>query len=229
MKARSGVAVAVLALVLVLGAAVMLAPPAGAATAVAVWHMDEAPGATVMDDAVDGHDGTLRNVQTGVPGWQGSAYSFNGSSSVAVVPASSDFNPGNANFSFAMHVNFTTVPSAAVGDYDLLRGPTRGAYKLEIVARSNRTKAVALCFFEGSAARASLAAGPNLADGRWHALECRKTASAIQLLVDGVTFTKAAKVGSLTNTAPVSLGAKAYRGGGDWYRGLMDEVSVSVN
>jgi hypothetical protein len=27
----------------------------------------------------------------------------------------------------------------------------------------------------------------------------------------------------------VSLGAKSYRGGGDWYQGLMDEVSISIN
>jgi hypothetical protein len=30
---------------------------------------------------------------------------------------------------------------------DLLRGPTQGAYKIEIVARNNHTKAKALCFF----------------------------------------------------------------------------------
>ena len=229
MKLRFSAVAVVVLLVLLSGAVLPLAPTAGAATAVAAWKMDEPVGATTMDDAVDGHDGTLRNVQTGVPGWQGNAYRFDGSSSVAVVPASSAFNPGNANFSFGMHVNFTTVPSAAVGDYDLLRGPTRGAYKLEIVARNNRTQAKALCFFQGSAAKATLVAGPNLADGNWHALECRKTAGAIQLVVDGVTFTKAVTVGSLTNTAPLSLGAKSYSGGGDWYQGLMDEAWVAVN
>jgi hypothetical protein len=121
------------------------------------------------------------------------------------------------------------VPSAAVVDYDLLRGPTQGAYKMEIVARNNRTKAKALCFFQGSTGKATLVAGPHLADGNWHTLECRKTSSTIQLLVDGAVFTKTASVGSLTNTGPVSLGAKSYRGGGDWYQGLMDEVSISIN
>ena len=219
----------VLMLLVLVGALVMFVPAAGASTPVAVWHMNEPAGAATMTDAVDGHNGSLQNVQTGVPGFQGSGYRFNGSNSVAVVPASGDFNPGNANFSFIVHVNFTTVPSAAVVDYDLLRGPTQGAYKMEIVARNNRTTAKALCFFKGSTSKATLVAGPHLADGRWHTLECRKTSSAIQLLVDGAVFTKAASVGSLTNTGPVSLGAKSYRGGGDWYQGLMDEVSISIN
>ena len=218
----------ILLLVLVAGAVAGFVPAAGASTPVAVWHMDESAGATTMRDAVDGHDGTLQNVQAGAPGYQGSGYKFNGSNSVAVVPASGDFNPGRANISFVVHVNFTTVPSAAVVDYDLLRGPTRGAYKMEIVARNNRTTAKALCFFQGSGGKANLVAGPNLADGRWHTLECRKTSSAIQLVVDGAVFTKSASVGSLTNTDPVSLGAKSYRGGGDWYQGLMDEVSISI-
>jgi hypothetical protein len=217
-----------LMLVVVAGAPVLFVPAAAASTPVAVWHMNEQAGST-MNDEVDGHHGSLQNVQTGVAGFQGSGYRFNGSSSVVVVPASGGFNPGNANFSFIVHVNFTTVPSAAVVDYDLLRGPTQGAYKLEIVARNNRTKAKALCFFQGSGGKATLVAGPHLADGNWHTLECRKTSSAVQLVVDGTVFTKTARVGSLTNTGPVSLGAKSYRGGGDWYQGLMDEVSISIN
>jgi hypothetical protein len=219
----------VLLLVVLAGALVVLVPAAGAGTPVAVWHMNEAAGSATMTDSVGGHDGSLQNVPTGVSGFQGSGYRFNGSSSVAVVPASGAFNPGNADFSFVVHVNFTTVPSAAVVDYDLLRGPTQGAYKMEIVARNNRTKAKALCFFQGSGGKATLVAGPHLADGRWHTLECRKTSTAIQLVVDGAVFTKTARVGSLTNTGPLSLGAKSYHGGGDWYQGLMDEVSISIN
>jgi hypothetical protein len=215
-------------LVLVSGAVAAFVPAAGASTPVALWHMDETAGTTMLDASGRGHHGTLQNVQTGAPGYQGSGYRFNGSSSVAVVPASGDFNPGSANISFTIHVNFTTVPSAAVVDYDLLRGPTRGAYKMEIVARNNRTQAKALCFFQGSRGKANLVAGPNLADGKWHTLECRKTTSNIQLVVDGAVFTKTASVGSLTNTDPVSLGAKSYHGGGDWYQGLMDEVSISI-
>lgn len=200
--------------------------PAKAATQIAVWHMNEGAGATTMVDSAGGHDGAIKNVQTGVAGLSGNAYRFNGSSSVVVVPASPAFNPGSADWSFTVHVNFTKPPSAAVGDYDLFRGPSQGAYKAEILAKKNRTQGVASCFFKGSHTKATLTAGPNLADGHWHTITCNKHAASIQLMVDGTTFTKTVTIGALTNTGPVSLGGKAK--GGDWYDGLLDEVSVTA-
>ncbi|HEX9342390.1 MAG TPA: LamG-like jellyroll fold domain-containing protein [Actinomycetota bacterium] len=203
-----------------------LAPmSAHASSQVAVWQMNEGAGATTMVDSAGGHDGAVKNAQTGVPGFSGNAYRFNGSSSVVVVPASPAFNPGSADWSFTVHVNFTKPPNATVGDYDLFRGPSQGAYKAEILARKNRTQGVASCFFKGSSTKATLTAGPNLADGRWHTITCTKHASNIQLVVDGTTFTRTVTIGTLTNTGPVSLGAKAK--GGDWYDGLLDEVSVT--
>ncbi|SRR6266487_2607938 len=219
--------VALLLLAPLAGAAALVVPKAGAAgTTVALWHMDEAAGAGTMADSAGGHTGNLTNVQTGVAGFQGNAYRFNGSSSKAVVPSSGNFGIGNADFSFTVHVKFSNVPSVAVGDYDLLRGTPGGAYKLEIVARNGRTTGKASCFFHGSAGKAVLTAGPNLADNAWHTLSCNKTANAIQLVVDGQTFGKSVTIGSITNASPLSLGAKS--GGGDWYDGLMDVVSVSV-
>jgi hypothetical protein len=104
-----------------------------------------------------------------------------------------------------------------VVDYDLLRAPTQGAYKMEIVARNNRTKAKASASSrvpaEGHAGR------PHLADGNGHTLEAARPPTTIQLLLDGATFTKTANVGWLTNTGPVSLGAESYRGGGSSTRG----------
>jgi len=219
--------VALLVLGPLVGAAVLTVPRANAAgTTVALWHMDEAAGASTMADSAGSHSGNITNVQTGVAGLQGNAYRFNGSSSKVVVPSSGNFGIGNANFSFTVHVKFSAVPSTAVGDYDLLRGTPGGAYKLEIVARKSRTVAEASCFFNGSAGKTALTAGPNLADNAWHTLRCDKTATAVHLVVDGQTFTKAVTIGSISNSSPLSLGAKS--GGGDWYDGLMDEVSISV-
>src|SRR5437762_6317567 len=47
---------------------------------VALWHMDETSGG-VMYDSVGSHNGTLFNVQSGLTGFTGFAYGFNGSSS----------------------------------------------------------------------------------------------------------------------------------------------------
>src|SRR6266536_5564678 len=144
------------------GAVALVGPGAGAAgTTVALWRMDEPAGATIMYDSVGGHDGTLTDVRTGVAGGvSGTAYGFNGHSSKAVVPSSGGFSIGSSNLAFTVHVKFANVPSTTVGDYDLLRGTPGGAYRLEIVARKDRTMGVASCFFSGSAGRAVLTAGP---------------------------------------------------------------------
>ena len=200
------------------------AAPAGAGTVVSLWHMDELLGST-MNDSVGSNNGSLKNVALGVPGFLNTAFGFNGSSSVATVPSSSSLNPGPSDFSFTVHVRFSTVPSSSVGDYDLLRkglsSTSGGDYKIEIL-RSGVTS----CFFRGSSGSATLTAGPNLANDAWHTLTCSKQSGAITLTVDAQTFTKSATIGSISNSAVLSIGAKT--GGGDWYLGTMDEVSFAL-
>jgi hypothetical protein len=197
---------------------------AGAAT-VALWHMEETSGST-MRDSVGSNDGALKNVALGKPGFRNNAYSFNGSSSIVTVPSSSALNPGSAAFSFTVHVKFSKVPPT---DYDLLRkgrsSTSGGDYKLEILRRDSGTTGKASCHFDGSHASATKTAGPDLANGSWHTITCKKRASTITLVVDGVSYSKSVSVGSIANSAVLTVGAKS--GGGDWYNGLMDEVSVS--
>jgi hypothetical protein len=78
-----------MALVMVLGAVGLFVPAACASTPIAAMAHDEPAGSTTMTDAVDSHHGSLQNLQIGAPGFQSTGYRFNGSSSVAVVPASS--------------------------------------------------------------------------------------------------------------------------------------------
>jgi hypothetical protein len=47
----------------------------------------------------------------------------------------------------------------------------------------------------------------------------------IQVIVDGQTFSKAATIGSISNTTNVAIGA---RPGSDWYHGQLDEASVQI-
>ena len=150
---------------------------------------------------------------------------------MATVPSSESLNPGRANISFTLDAKFTQPPTTAVGDYDLIRkglaSTAGGDYKMEILPRNNRTKAKAFCFFKDSAGTVGkIINGPNLADGRWHTLRCTKTPTSVQLTVDGTTYTQAALLGSISNSAPLTIGAKT--GGGDWYSGEMDEVSVDI-
>jgi hypothetical protein len=196
---------------------------ARAATTVGLWHMDESSGAMV-DASSFRNDGSLSNVTRVSPGYGGSAraYRFNGSSSKVTVPNDASLNPGSQNVTITARVKFPDRPSAAIGDFDLVRKQAGGGatYKMEILGTGR-----AFCRFSGTAGGTSITAGPDLSDDRWHTIVCRKTSSRITLTVDGSSFSKSVNVGSISSSIVLMLGAKP--GGGDWYNGVMDEVSIA--
>jgi hypothetical protein len=208
----------------------LLAPNAAGAATGSIWHMDEKSGSLMTDSGSPGpkggNIGTLKNVQVGQPGYQGTGYGFTGKS-VIVVKNNPSINPGAAPFQFTLHVNTTKKPSASVGDYDLLRkglSSTKGGdFKAEILGGGN-----AICYFRGSSGSKQVSASGNLADGKWHTIQCLKDDSKITIVVDGKAKSSSAKIGSITNSASLAIGAKDGGGGGDWYTGLMDEVSFSI-
>lgn len=205
-------------------ALIVAAAPAATAATVALWHMDESSGQTMVDSSGSGSHGTLQNVVRVTPGYNGSgrAYSFNGSSSRVSVPNAPGLNPGSKNITITAHVKFASKPSAAVGDYDLVRKQKPGAiYKMEILGTGK-----AFCKFTGTGGNVAITAGPVLADSSWHTIVCRKTASQVTLTVDGSTFTKNGSAGSISNSIGVTLGAKPSPA--DWYKGIMDEVSIAI-
>jgi len=210
------------------GAVMALAlPSAASASVVSLWHMDETSGST-MSDSVGPNNGTLTDVALGQPGFLNGAFGFNGSSSIVKVPNNASLIPGAADFTVTINVKFSAIPSASVGDYDLIRrgvsSSTGGDWKLEILANANRTTAKASCHASGSAGSRTNTNGPSLADNAWHTVTCIKNASSLTLQVDGVRYAKPATIGSITNTSPLTIGAKS---NGDWYGGLMDEASFS--
>jgi len=219
--------------VVVTGGTALIIPVLLAATAfasaspVGLWHMDERSGTTMTDSSGHGNNGTLSHVTVGVAGFTGTAYSFNGSSSIVTVPSSTSLNPGSTNFVLTVHVKFTALPGS-VGDYDLIRkglsSTSGGDYKMEILSTGK-----ASCHWKGSSGSTpdTKPGNANLADGKWHTVKCSKAATSAQLLVDGVSqWTQRVTIGSISNTAPLTIGAKS--SGGDWYKGTMDEVRVDV-
>jgi concanavalin A-like lectin/glucanase superfamily protein len=197
---------------------------------VALWHLDETSGASASD-AVGGHTGAIHNVTQGVPGFAGSAFRFDGKSSYVDVPSDPALNPGSAPIQFTVHIRYTvTPPNGSTTDYDILRKGTSSDsaqfYKVEI-RPDNR----AVCRFVGSKTSKSgilIHTGPTLNDGRWHTISCTKANTSISLVVDGKTFTKSGTVGSISNTGPLTLGAKPGKPFSDFYNGDLDEVSVSI-
>ena len=186
---------------------------------IALWHMDEPSGST-MNDSVGGHTGTLHSVSPGQPGFLGSAYGFNGSGYVS-VPSSGDLNPGSRNVTIAIHLKTTSRPPPE--DWDLIRkglASDSGEYKVEYYPDGR-----ASCGFQGTGSHIELKAGPVLSDGQWHSIQCTKTSSAIRLVVDGQTFSKSGSIGSISNGAAIAIGA---RPGSEFFRGSLDEASISV-
>ena len=67
--------------------------------------------------------------------------------------------------------------------------------------------------------------GKNVADGKWHTVTCAKQAAGVSIVLDGTTHSKATRTGSISNSAPLTIGAKASND--DAYQGLVDEVSFA--
>ena len=83
----------------------------------------------------------------------------------------------------------------------------------------------ASCGFKGSTGYAEMTAGPRINDGRWHTVQCVKTSSAINVVVDGQRSSKSASLGTIANSDSVAIGA---RPGSEFFRGSLDEASIQV-
>ncbi len=64
-------------------------------------------------------------------------------------------------------------------------------------------------------------------DGTWHTVECIKDGNIITVVVDGRATSHQGEAGSILNHSPLTIGAKASRGG-DYYEGLVDEVTLTL-
>jgi hypothetical protein len=191
-----------------------------------LWHLDELTGSTAHDSSGRGHNGSLIGPLTlGVPGVLKTAYSYTPKSAVE-VPDAPDLRPGTANVTISYWLNSTTLPPCCNGiDYDMFtkgdQSTSGGQIKLEVQENGQ-----ASCMFRGSAGKRQLIAGPNVIDGRWHHVVCQRIGTQIIETVDGSSTSVTVATGSITVTAPIRIGS--HMGGGDWYKGLLDEVSYSI-
>ena len=197
--------------------------PSRAGSVAALWHMDDA--SVMSDSSGNGNDGTTSAITLETPGYDGTggAYSFDGSSSVVIVPNSDSLNPGSSDVTMVAHAKFTDDPGPTVGDYDLVRKKGKKVqYKMEII-RGARP----YCIFGGDVDKAAISLRRNLADGEWHTITCSKTSSRISIQVDGGrTKAKTVTIGSISNSGSVILGREGSTG--DWFAGQLDEVSILI-
>lgn len=209
-------------------ASVALAGSAGAATprTLITWHMDEASGSSMLD-STGHHPGTLKSVKLRAAGDPAFAtagasfgYTFNGTSAKVTIPNASDLNPQNDDVHIAFSMRTTKVP--ATPDYDLFRKGTSPQQLFKVELQPNGQVS---CGFKGSSSSTTLQAGPDVHDGAWHRIGCAKTATSVILTVDGKSFTKSKRIGSISNTANMIV---ASHGSGEFYPGDMDELVYQI-
>lgn len=161
-------------------------------------------------------------------------YSFNlsgnGDPGYVQVDNSKQINTTKFPFTFSAQVKGVGVPSTAVGDYDVVRGTPAGNWKLEVVAKNNRTTAQAACFFKGATSKKTVSGGPDLTtlQSKWTTISCTNTGSAVELRVNGVLEKKVTvSTGTIPNPGPLLIGAKDTEGG-DQFSGYAKDVQINV-
>ena len=164
----------------------------------------------------------------------GDGYGFNlsgnGAAGYVQVDNSGTIPMGTFPISFSVEVKGVGVPSSSVGDYDVVRGTPAGNWKIEVVAKNNRTTARAACFFKGVSGKATAAGGPDLSTRRsqWTTITCTDTGSAVELSVDGVLVKRVAvTTGAIPNPGPMLVGAKD-TSGGDQFSGYARDVQINI-
>lgn len=211
------------------GVGVLAAPAFAAPAPAAVWAMNETSGSVMSDSSGHANNGTLKNIKLGVPGFAGTGYGFNGTSSRVIVKNSASLNPGAADITVTVHVATTTRPA---DDYDLIRkglqSTSGGDFKIEIVNVSGVAKA--RCYFRGSkSSYQKTVSVANLLNGAYHTIICQKTATTVVMTVDGTVYRHTTTIGSISNTSDLIIGAKSgATTSADWFKGSLDEVSVTT-
>ncbi len=184
---------------------------------VGYWKFDEGSGTTTADSSGLGNNGTL-NGATWVSGVSGDAVSFDGTGTYVEVPGTSALEP-TSTVSVTAWVKTTTAP--ALGGEVVSMGDN---YVLRVLSDGN----VFFFFYNGTTWITVQTTGVNVLDGRWHNIAGVKSASQIQIFVDGVS--KAAY--STSDTIPYTLGTNLYfgkHGNGSTsynFNGVIDDVRI---
>lgn len=202
-------------------------------TVVALWHMDEQPGATTMVDSSGyGHNGVIGNgVTLGQPGYLGTAYSFTGTGPGLVrVPTDTSLNPGSAPIAISAYLKVSS--SLAAGDYNAVQKGTAtatgGSYKLEVYGVSTSAKfGFPDCAFNSPGGKNRVYGPRSIADGTWHHVVCHLTATQAYVTVDDVSGKVASRTATtISNTSDVTVGGKPTQTHYLW--GDLDEVSITI-
>ena len=181
---------------------------------------------------VSGHGGAVRSVVHG----QGTALAFPARCATAdcphvalQAPTSTDLNPGTRDLAYGADV-LLGPGQTSKGQNVVQKGysTTSSQWKLQIDGLAGRPSCVLVDQHKPAIRIATGAL--SVADGRWHALACRRTGTTLTVFVDGVprgSTTVPAKL-SVSNDRPLSIGGKGAFTDNDQFNGALDNVWVEI-
>lgn len=237
---RRSLTLALPAAALTLG--VLLAQPAVASTHSVTWNMNET-GGRVMHAAGAGPDGTIgAHVQVGVSTGAGRGYRFPAPAPTRQDPArlvTVTDNAAAAGFldPHGAPITITVRLKPGSGQYNVLQkgqATTAGGYYKMEVNGAGRTPGIPDCNFGDGAHSAQVAWPSRIDNGSFHTVVCSKTATRVSIRVDGgKAVSKAAAIGSISNTYALSIGGKVSCNGGtvdcDYLEATVDRAAVSIS
>ena len=214
-------------------------PPA--AGHVAAYNFDTTIADGTFDDG-SGHGHLLRAVTrnggkvTMVPHGTGQALAFPAKCTGDTCPRlvlqaadTPDLNPGDRPLRYGAAVLLAPAETAS-GENVLQKGYSTagGQYKLQVDGVSGKPS----CVMSDEAGKTVYVARSrtSIADGSWHALECRRTGPTLSVLVDDQTGASVAVPATLSvrSSQPFSIGGKGAGVDNDQFHGSVDDVWVHI-
>jgi hypothetical protein len=143
-------------------------------------------------------------------------------------PSVPSLNPGTRPIAYGAKV-LLSPRQTSKGQNVVQKGysATSSQYKLQVDGVAGR----ASCVLVGSRPGIKLVTSTvTVADGTWHDVECRRSATSLTVLVDGaVRGNRAIRASlSVTNDLPLSIGGKGAYSDNDQYQGTLDDVWVRI-
>jgi len=220
--------------------AVAVTQAAAGGTLVAQYGFDGGRSRSIADESGNGHTlklitgngGTVSTVRHGA----GHALRFPAKCTGKATcphaalqsPSAASLNPGTRPISYGAKV-LLSPRQTSKGQNVVQKGysATSSQYKLQVDGAAGR----ASCVLVGAQPGIKLiTSSVSVADGTWHAVECRRTATALTVLVDGAVRGNRALVGGLSvaNDRPLSIGGKGAYFDNDQFQGTLDDVWVRI-
>jgi hypothetical protein len=140
-----------------------------------------------------------------------------------------ELNPGARTVTFGAALLMSPVDTAP-GANVVQKGFSTGAttqYKLQVDGAAGQPS----CVVASATHIYRVTAPVGVADGRWHAVECRRVGGELSITVDGQSLGKVAVPPdlSIVNGEPIRIGGKGVGADNDQFAGLIDDVYVSID